>query len=113
MNNNANVEIDIMEGRTYIVGREGHIYINDASVSRQHAEIKIIDGKIRLRDLDSTNGTYLVKGGGLVQFKEVFLKPQHTVAIGKKVYTVQNLLALIDVFAAFSDKTGLALRLRE
>lgn len=103
MNTNANVEIDIMEGRTYIVGREGHIYINDASVSRQHAEIKIIDGQIRLRDLDSTNGTYLVKAGSLVQFKEAFLKPQHTVVIGKKICTVQSLLAVIGVFAAYSD----------
>ncbi len=95
-----------MEGRTFIVGREGHIYINDKSVSRKHAEIKLIDGEIRMRDLDSTNGTYVVKDNSVVQFKEAILKPQHTVVIGKKAFTVQSLLATIEVFAANSDKTG-------
>ncbi|NNE62710.1 MAG: FHA domain-containing protein [Gammaproteobacteria bacterium] len=106
MNSSLDVNIDFMEGRTFIVGREGHIYINDRSVSRKHAEIKLINGEIRIRDLDSTNGTYVVKDNSVVQFKEAIVKPEHTVVIGKKAFTVRDLLATIEVFAAYSDKTG-------
>jgi len=35
----------------------GEIVIPDPSVSRQHARIKIIDGGVTLRDLNSSNGT--------------------------------------------------------
>ena len=55
-----------MESRTYIIGREGHIFLNDKTVSKQHAEIQIMNGEIYLRDLESTNGTYLVKNNRLV-----------------------------------------------
>jgi hypothetical protein len=41
------------------LGREGHIYIDSPTVSKRHAEIKITNGKIYRRDLDSTNGTFL------------------------------------------------------
>ena len=107
MNNSLDVNIDFMEGRTFIVGREGHIYIKDKSVSRKHAAIEFIDGEIRMRDLDSTNGTYVVKDSSVVQFKEAIVKPQHTVVLGKKMYTVQSLLEIIGFFATYSDKTGL------
>ncbi len=46
-----------MENRIFTIGREGHININDPTVSKQHAEIEIIDGEVYLRDLESTNGT--------------------------------------------------------
>lgn len=107
MNNDANVGTDLMKGRSYIVGREGHININDKSVSRKHAEIKFIDGEIHIRDLDSTNGTYVVKDNCLVQFKEAIVKPQHTVVIGKRACTVESLLAIIGGFAAYPDKIRL------
>lgn len=87
-----------MEGRSFILGREGHIFINDPSVSKEHAEIKIIDGRIRLRDLNSTNGIYLVKGNKPVRFQEGFVEPEQTVVIGTQQRTIQSLLAIIGVF---------------
>ena len=48
-----------MEGRTYLLGREGQIYIDSPMVCKQYAEIKIINGKTYLRDLNATNGIYL------------------------------------------------------
>ena len=84
-----------MEGRAFIVGREALIYINDPSVSKQHAEIKIIDGRIRLRDLNSTNGTYLVKNKTLVRFQEGYVKPNQAIVIGSRQYTIQGLLAFL------------------
>jgi len=87
-----------MEGRSYIVGREGHIYLGDSSISRQHAEIKFIDGKIRLRDLGSTNGIYLVKGNRAVRIQESYVQPQQPIVIGRCRCTVQELLkSLVNV----------------
>ena len=56
------------ETQTYIIGREGHIYLSDISVSRQHAEITFRDGKILLRDLNSTNGVFMIKNKVLTVF---------------------------------------------
>jgi len=99
MNNGVNLELRSMEGRTFILGREGHIYIGDASVSKQHAEIKFIDGRIHIRDLDSTNGIYLIKDNQPVRFQQGFVEPDQTIAIGYQRETVQRLLAIIGVFA--------------
>lgn len=88
-----------MEGRTYIVGREGHIYIGDLSVSRQHAEIKFIDGKIRLRDLASTNGIFLIKDNRTVRFQEGYVKLQQPILIGKQQCTVHSLLSILGILA--------------
>jgi len=44
MNDNVNKDIEFMEGRTFILGRQGHIYIDSSEASKQHAEIKIIKG---------------------------------------------------------------------
>jgi predicted component of type VI protein secretion system len=107
------IDLDYMEGHTYIVGREGHIYISDPSVSRAHAEISIINGKIRLRDLDSTNGTYFIEDGRLLAIKEAIVKPHDTVVLGRKPYKINSLLAIVGVFAAYSDSSGLVVNMRQ
>ncbi len=89
------VDISLMEGRTYMIGREGHIYIDSPSVSKQHAEISITNGRIYLRDLNSTNGTYLVKNQNLVYFEEGFVNPLQPIIVGNQRYTVQSLLAKV------------------
>ncbi len=87
-----------LEGQAYIVGREGHIYLGDPSISRHHAEIRFIDGKIRLRDLGSTNGIYLVKNNRSVPIQEGYVESLQPIVIGRHRCTVQGLLkALIDV----------------
>jgi len=111
LNSNTSIALGTMEGKTYIVGREGHIYVKDSSVSRQHAEIKFIDGRIRLRDLDSTNGTYLIDHNRRVQVLEGYVKPDQPIAIGEWQCTVKCLLANIGVFATYSDDTGLTVSL--
>ncbi len=111
MNKSTAIGVEAMEGKTYIVGREGHIYVGDSSVSRQHAEIKFIDGRIRLRDLDSTNGTYLVRDDSRVQVLEGYVKPHQPIVFGNWQCTVQSLLANVGVFATYSDNTGLKIAL--
>ena len=97
------VDIESMEGRTFVVGREGHIYINSQSASKRHAEIRIVDGRIYLRDLDSTNGTYLVKNKGMVYFEQGYVNPRQPVVIGDQIHTIASLLAIACDFAAVDD----------
>ena len=94
-----------MENRTYVIGREGHIYIDDPTVSKQHAEIQIMDGEIYLRDLGSTNGTFLIKNQRLVAFVEGYVQLQQMLVLGNKQYSVKNLLEIAGAFAADSQNT--------
>jgi pSer/pThr/pTyr-binding forkhead associated (FHA) protein len=91
------------ENRTYIIGREGHIYINDATVSKQHAEIQVINGEVYLRDLNSTNGTYLIKNNRLVPFHEGYVQINQPIVLGNRQYTVKSLLEIAGAFAAQFD----------
>jgi pSer/pThr/pTyr-binding forkhead associated (FHA) protein len=93
-------EVKDVESKTYIIGREGHIYINDPTVSKQHAEIQVINGEVYLRDLDSTNGTYLIKNNRLVPFHEGYVQLHQPIVLGNRQYTVQSLLEIAGAFAA-------------
>ena len=95
-----NEELKRIESRTYVIGKEGHIYINDPTVSKQHAEIQVINGEIYLRDLNSTNGTFLVKNQRLVLFREGYVQINQAVVLGNKHYTIQQLLEIAGAFAA-------------
>lgn len=55
-------------GRMYRLRAEGlvlgrsssaDVVLDDEGVSRHHAKIEIVDGRVRVRDLDSTNGTFV------------------------------------------------------
>lgn len=41
------------------VGREADVLLTDSQISRKHAEIRLESGKIILKDLGSTNGTFI------------------------------------------------------
>ena len=93
----------LVDGHTYIIGREGdvyiedHIYINSPSVSRRHAAMKIKNGRIYLCDLGSTNGTYLMENDTLVPFKEGYVSPSQPIVIGQVKCTINSLLAIAGV----------------
>ncbi len=99
MNGSANNVFASLEGRTFIIGREGHIYISDPTVSKEHAEMKIADGRICIRDLGSSNGIYVVKDSKPVRFKEEYVEPHQTITIGEQKHTIQSLLAIVGAFA--------------
>lgn len=42
-----------------LVGREADVLLTDSQISRKHAEIRLESGKIILKDLGSTNGTFI------------------------------------------------------
>lgn len=96
-------DVKHVENRTYIIGREGHIYINDATVSKQHAEIQIMGGEVYLRDLNSTNGTFLIKNNRLVPFQEGYVQLRQPIVLGNRQYTIQSLLEIAGAFAAQFD----------
>jgi len=106
MNNKSNVDFGALDGQTYIIGREGHIYISSPTVSKHHAAIKIKNGRVYLRDLNSTNGTYLIKNNNLVYFEEGYVNPLQLIMMGKVKCTVQSLLAIAGVNAAAKNTTS-------
>ncbi len=89
-----------MESRTYIIGREGHIYIDDPTVSKRHAEIQIMSGEVYLRDMDSTNGTFLIKNQRLVRFIEGYVQLNQMIVLGNKQHSVKNLLEIAGALTA-------------
>jgi hypothetical protein len=99
MDTKVSGELSAMEGQTFIVGREGHIYIGNTSVSRQHAEIEIINGRIHLRDLGSSNGIYYLIENKPVRFQEAYVEPRQSILIGDQRCTAQGLLAAVGIIA--------------
>ncbi len=95
--------IEQMDGRSFILGREGHIYVDSPTASKHHAEISVNAGKVFLRDLDSTNGTFLIKSGKLVKFEAGYVNPMQRIVIGKRIYVIKDLLAIARDFAAVDD----------
>jgi pSer/pThr/pTyr-binding forkhead associated (FHA) protein len=92
--NRSDQNIKLVEGRSFIIGRQGHIFIDSITASNHHAEIRVVNQKIYLRDLDSTNGTYLLQNGAKRRFHKGYVKPQQTIVIGGKPHTVLELLAI-------------------
>ncbi|MDC1286732.1 FHA domain-containing protein [Gammaproteobacteria bacterium] len=87
------------------MGRQGHIYLDSPVASKQHAEISIRDGKIFLRDLNSRNGTFLVKSGKPVKFDSGFVELNQVMVIGKRTYVIKDLLAFASDFLEADDNT--------
>ncbi len=101
----------LTDGQTYIISRKGdisledHIYINSPTVSRPHAALKIKNGRVHLRDLNSTNGTYLVDNDSLISFEEGYVTPGQPLLIGKVTCTIQSLIEIIGVYSKPEKKT--------
>ncbi len=83
-----------MENCTFIVGRKGDISIEDQTVSRNHVQIQVTDGAIYLRNLSSTNGTFLLKDNHHVPFTEGYVQPYQVIILGMVQCRVQKLLDL-------------------
>jgi hypothetical protein len=88
-------EFGLINGQTYIIGRRGDICIDSPAVSKHHASITIKNGRVCLRDLNSTNGTYMVNNDSLVSFEEGYVAPNQPIVIGNVKCTIYSLLAVI------------------
>ena len=66
-------------------------------------KIKIRNGKIFLRDMDSTNGTFLLKDNMVVQFVEGYVDSSQPIVIGGKRYVIHDLLNIASDYIAVDD----------
>lgn len=81
--------------------------LTDTTVSRYHVELTARPDGIRVRDLESTNGTYL----GGARISEVIVEDQATISVGKtslKISTMEADLGKPEVQASFGPAIGAA-----
>ena len=109
MKSSSTPNLEDLEGRSFILGRQGHILISAAAAGRQHAEISIRKGKIYLRDLDSRNGTFIMKDRKLFKFKAGYVSLLQRIVIGNESYMIRDLLAIASKFAFADDHTTMEL----
>lgn len=90
-----------------------HFVLTDDTVSRRHAEISRTADGIVLRDLGSTNGTFVEQ----VRIKEVFLGERRTFRVGKTELEFQVLDEVVDIVPTqqtrFENLVGQSLQMRE
>ena len=109
MSNSLSKDLGLTDGQTYIISRksdtyvEDCIYINSPSVSRPHLKMKIKNGRIYLRDLNSTNGTYLIENNSLVPFEEGYVSSHQPLVIGEVKCTIISLLEICGVCSASNN----------
>ena len=80
--------------RTYVVGREPRcdVRLGDDSVSRRHAEVeRLRDGRLRVTDCRSTNGTFVSDGADWRTFHQAVLEPTQRVRFGDYDLSVRRL----------------------
>lgn len=80
---------ELRPGTTMVVGRavNSDCAIVDATISRRHAELAVTDTGIQLKDLGSSNGTF-VNG---VKVDSYFVAPGDSVTFGKVAFRVDQL----------------------
>lgn len=73
----------ILDDGIYLIGRESScdiVVVGDKSVSRRHAEIQVVNRRCLLRDLNSTNGTFVNNR----QIKRQWLKDEDIIGIARR-----------------------------
>jgi putative nucleotidyltransferase with HDIG domain len=75
-------------GQTVTIGRTAQcdIHLDDPSVSRRHCSITASDGTLRVRDLDSANGTYVNERA----IREGTARPGDVIRLGAAVLDVRQ-----------------------
>lgn len=98
-----------------VIGRSSlcDLTLNDAAVSAKHVELEVVDDAYLLRDLNSTNGTYV----GDVRISEVYLHPGCRFRVGSTVleFSVDGQVAAIVLSPKhrFGDVAGRSAKMRE
>lgn len=80
----------VLPEREMIIGRgeDVDLFIDGEEVSRHHAVLTVADGKLVLRDLNSTNGTIL-EGVQLAPGKEALVRVGQTIQIGEFNFQIE------------------------
>lgn len=81
-----------MSKNSYIIGRAGDIPLYDDTVSRRHARLDVDGDEYFLTDLESRNGTYLIRDKQLLPFTKGRVTVDQVFAFGECVRTLPQLL---------------------
>jgi pSer/pThr/pTyr-binding forkhead associated (FHA) protein len=94
-----------IEGELVSIGRDSSntIVINDAEVSRRHAQLSLQNDKLVLEDIGSTNGTYV--NGQRISGPHV-LKPGEVVSFGEQISLLFEALASSPTPTAVPSREG-------
>lgn len=110
----AGQTIEINRQKTY-VGRSSvcDVTLTDPAISGNHLEVEAVEGGFVLRDLDSTNGTYL----GDTRICEIHLHPGCRFRLGSTVLEFRSLEDVVNIPLShedrFGDVVGRSLAMRE
>jgi pSer/pThr/pTyr-binding forkhead associated (FHA) protein len=84
------------------IGRDAacDLVLSDRSVSRKHADLFIdSSGVMEILDLDSSSGTYLVRGGKEDSISRAKLKPGDVVRFGEVEFSLKDLQQRVESLA--------------
>jgi pSer/pThr/pTyr-binding forkhead associated (FHA) protein len=77
------------------IGRDAasDVMLTDKSVSRRHADLFLDnDGNMEILDLESSSGTYLIRGGKEENIARAKLKPADRIIFGEVEFSYEELL---------------------
>jgi two-component system response regulator GlrR len=85
-----------LDGDRIVIGTHDtcDLPLTDRTVSRQHCEIALVPEGYAIRDLDSTNGTFLDEG---VRVREVIVDREVKIRLGDTVVRVSPLAETVDI----------------
>lgn len=97
-------EIDIPSTGGLVIGRDRNcdIVLNKGDVSRRHAKVDVVDGKVFIEDMRSSNGTFV---NSLPINRRVELKHMDVVQVGKNVFVFNDSESQIPDTETISFKT--------
>jgi diguanylate cyclase (GGDEF)-like protein len=113
-----------LDGQRTIIGRgsDCDIQVEDENCSRQHAEITANGDKFRIRDLDSTNGTYVnsrrvveteLEDGDLLMFSSTVFKFLASSSIENRFFDQMYSMITTDFQTKLHNRRYLASRIEE
>ena len=82
--------------------RGNDVQLSDAKVSGLHCEIRLDDRGYRLRDLDSTNGTFV----GGIRINDVYIQPGAQIAVGSTRIRFEPLGESVELEISERDRLG-------
>ena len=82
--------------------RGNDVQLSDAKVSGLHCEIRLDDRGYRLRDLDSTNGTFV----GGIRINDVYIQPGAQIAVGSTRLKFEPLGESVELEISERDRLG-------
>jgi len=85
--------IDLPPGRTVVVGRAvtSDVPIYDPTISRRHAEVSLTDGGVKVKDVGSSNGTFL----NGARITDAVAGENDVIAFGKVAFRVKAVSAAV------------------